>query len=422
MSSVWSEAASTFGRLGFRVAELTTAPEIVTNALFDPAGALRCEGAILAAALGPHGLAILAAKLAADSGLLRAVVVKEQLVDDLPARQVAALEASLLALPFTALHDPVAAASGVGKRAAAFGDALVGYGAPFSAPLLAMLAPSARFRFDVAEQRRLSVDPVFGFPLAAAVPRGERNGGSVSISRYSPAWGDQQPSSISSMLSEIGDLENQPEASIAVQRIVGHDGVSRYVVALSGMRNLASTADPEDLIGATAAMVDARTNYVTCVREALDTELVPVGAQVLLVGHSQGGIVAMDLAGDPAFNGARVRVAQVIAAGSPISSKEVAPGSGTRVLSIENVNDIVTHLDAADPSARHQSIDRLVYRFAVDEHDVVANHDVRLYSREAAALNDSPNPLMIDVQADLRPFLEGSATTTVFTMHDRPTG
>jgi len=422
MSSVWSEAASTLGRLGYRVAELTMAPQIVTNAVFDPAGALRCEMGILAAAVGPHGLATLAARLAADSVLLRAVVVKEQLVDDLPARQVAALEASLLALPFSALHDPGAAVSSVGRRAMALGDALVGYGAPFTTPLLEMMAPSARFRFDVAAHRPLSVDPVFGIPLAAAVPRSERDGGSVSISRYSPTWGRQPPSSISSMLGEIGDLENQSEASIAVQRIVGHDGVARYLVVLSGMRNLASTQDPEDLMGATAATVDTRTNYVTCVREALDTVLVPVGAQVLLVGHSQGGIVAMDLAGDPAFNGGRVRVAQVIAAGSPISSKEVAPGSGTRVLSIENVNDIVTHLDAADPQAQHQSVDRLVYRFAVDEHDVVANHDVRLYSREAAALTDSPNPLMIDVQADVQPFLEGTATTTVFTLHDRPTG
>ena len=100
----------------------------------------------------------------------------------------------------------------------------------------------------------------------------------------------------------------------------------------------------------------------------------------------------------------------------------MAAGSGTRVLSIENVNDIVTHLDAVDTSTNHQSVDRLIYRFAVDEHDVVANHDVRLYSREAAVLADSPNPLMIDVQTDLQPFLEGSATTTVFTLHDRPTG
>ena len=112
---------------------------------------------------------------------------------------------------------------------------------------------------------------------------------------------------------------------------------------------------------------------------------------------------------------------QVVAAGSPISSKPVAPGSGTRVLSIENVNDIVTHLDAADPPVSHQSLERLTYRFADDEHDIVASHSVSLYARQAAGLADSPNPLMIGVQAGLRPFMGGRATTTVFTMHDRLT-
>jgi hypothetical protein len=91
------------------------------------------------------------------------------------------------------------------------------------------------------------------------------------------------------------------------------------------------------------------------------------------------------------------------------------------VLSIENVNDIVTHLDAADPPATRQSLQRLTYRFADDEHDIVGSHSVSLYARQAAALAASPNPLMIGVQAGLRPFMEGAATTTVFTMHDRIT-
>jgi hypothetical protein len=51
----------------------------------------------------------------------------------------------------------------------------------------------------------------------------------------------------------------------------------------------------------------------------------------------------------------------------------------------------------------------------------VRSHDVALYAREAASLADSPNPLMVAVQADLRPFLTGSASTTVFAMHDRLT-
>jgi hypothetical protein len=64
----------------------------------------------------------------------------------------------------------------------------------------------------------------------------------------------------------------------------------------------------------------------------------------------------------------------------------------------------------------------LTYRFAVDEHKLVANHDVRLYSRQAEVLADSPNRLMIGVRAGLRPFLEGSTTTTVFAIHDRLVG
>jgi hypothetical protein len=425
MASVWAEAAATIGRLGFRVADLALTAEIVTNAVFDPAGAARCETAILDAAIGPHGLAMLAAALAADAALLRAVVAKEQLVDDFPIRQLAALEAALVSLPLTALRDPVRAARVTAQRAVALANAFAGYGAPFTTPLLEMFAPSDRFRFDVMMRRPVSVDPVLGLPLSAAVPASERDGGSVSISRYLPAWGGQPPSSIARVLSEIGDLESQPEASVTVQRVVGHDGVARYVVALSGMRHIVSTPDPEDLVGAVGAVVAARTNYTTCVREALDASLVPVGAQVLLVGHSQGGIVAMDLAGDPGFNGARVRVVQVVATGSPISSKSVAPGSRTRILSIENANDIVTHLDAVDPpddTPDQQSVDCVVYRFAADEHDVIANHDVRLYSRQAEVLSDSPNPLMIGVRARLRPFFEGSATTTVFTMHDRLVG
>ncbi|HEY0868831.1 MAG TPA: hypothetical protein VGD55_00390 [Acidothermaceae bacterium] len=422
MSSVWAEAAATMARLGFRVADLAVTAEIVSNAVFDPAGAARCETAILDAAVGPHGLAMLAMKLAADAALLRAVVAKEQLVDDFPIRQLVALEASLVTLPLTAIRDPARATRVTAQRAVTLADASVGYVAPFTTPLLETFAPSARFRFDAMMRRPVSADPVFGLPLGAALPASERDGGSVSISRYLPAWGGAPPSSNSAVLNEVGDLENQPDASVAVQRVVGRDGVARYVVALSGMRHIVSTPDPEDLVGALGAVVGTHTNYTTCVREALDTALVPIGAQVLLVGHSQGGIVAMDLAGDPGFNGERVRVVQVVAAGSPISSKSVAPGSRTRVLSIENVNDIVTQLDAVDPPAGHPSIDRLVYRFAVDEHDVMANHDVRLYSRQAEELSDSPNPLMIGVQAGLRPFLEGSTTTTVFTMHDRLVG
>jgi hypothetical protein len=421
MSSVWREAGASVARIGFHVASLAGSSELLANAMFDPVGATRSEAGILRAAVGPRGLTTLAAELEVDSVLLKAVIAKEQYVDDLPLHQLAAVERWLVSLPLALAIDPARALRDGTRDTAALANAITGYAAPHTQALLELFAPSLGFRFEVAEHRPLSVDPFFGVPLAPLVPTSERTGGSVSISRYAPTWGGRPAPSLGSMLDRVGDLEDQPAASIAVQRVVGADGIARYVVELSGMRRMTNTSDPEDLLGSVAAVVRTTTNYTTCVREAIDAALVPRGAEVLLVGHSEGGIVAMDLAGDPAFNGGRVRVTQVVAAGSPIRSKPVAPGSGTRVLSIENVNDIVTHLDAADPPATHQSVERLIYRFADDEHDIVGSHSVSLYAREAAGLADSPNPLLIGVQADLRPFMGGSATTTVFTLHDRLT-
>jgi pimeloyl-ACP methyl ester carboxylesterase len=178
--------------------------------------------------------------------------------------------------------------------------------------------------------------------------------------------------------------------------------------------------DPQDLLGAAAAEAGTSTGYTRCVRLALDAARVPSGAEVVLAGHSQGGIVAMDLAGDPGFNGGRVRVAQVIAAGSPISSKAVALGTGTRVFNVENVNDVVAHLDAVESPTAHQSVEKLTYRFAIDEHSTGRTHDVSLYAQQLRRLADSPNPLLAHVNADLQPYLSGSVTTTVLDVCDEP--
>ena len=238
----WPESVSTWPALA-------GSSELLASAIFDPMGAARAEAGILRAAVGPHGLAALGASLAVDSVLLRAVVAKEQYVDDLPVHQVAALERWLVTLPMELALDPARALRDGTRDTSALANAIVGYAAPHTQTLLELFAPSLRFRFDVAEHRPLSVDPVFGAPLAPLIPRSERMGGSVSISRYTPAWGARPAPSIGSMLDRVGDLEDQPAASIAVQRVVGTDGIARYVVVLSGMRRMTNTADPEDLLG-----------------------------------------------------------------------------------------------------------------------------------------------------------------------------
>ncbi len=420
MSAVWAEAAHTMARLGLGVAELAASHELVVNAVFDPVGASRAEAAILAAAVGPAGLVALGARMATDSLLLTALVEKERLVDNFPLRQLMDVEKWCAMLPVTFAIDPRRTMVDGGRRFAALGDALPGYLSPFAEPLLAAFAPSPVFRRDVALGRPVSVDPVLGLPMRSLVASSDAHPGGVSISRYSPDWTDKPPASMAEMLDRVADLENFDGALIAVQRIVGSDGVARFLVVLPGLRHFAPSRDPQDLLGAAAAEAGTATGYTRCVRLALDAARVPSGAEVVLTGHSQGGIVAMDLAGDPSFNGGRVRVAQVIAAGSPISSKAVAPGTPTRVFNVESVNDIVTHLDVVESPTAHQSVEKLTYRFAIDEHDPGRTHDVSLYSRQLRRLADSPNPLLSRVNADLQPYLSGSVTTTVFDVRDEP--
>lgn len=416
MSSVWNEAARAMAGLGYRVAALAAAPGLFADAVFDPGGALRAERAIIESAAGRGGLAATAASLALDAVLLKAVVAKEKLVDDLPVHQLLGVESWLVTLPVAMVVDPRSAARRGLASFAALGDALPGYAAPYSETIFGTLAPSWRFRADVLGRRPFVHDPVFGLPVASAIALGGRGAGAVMPSPATPAWANEAAPSIEEMLRRVGDLEGAPAASLAVQRVAGSDGVVRAVVFLPGMRHGGFAPDPQDLPGAAAAMVAPATAYTRCVREALDAAGVPRGADVVLVGHSEGGLAAMDLAGNPSFNGGRVHVRQVVAAGSPISSKVALPG--TRVFELDNANDIVTHLDAVETPTTHQRVDRLTYRFALDEHDVVRTHAVDLYADQMASLAGSPNPLLATMTADLRPFFSGNATTAVFTLAD----
>lgn len=380
MSRVWETAATSLARQAVSVAALATQPCVATNAVFDPIGAARAEMAILAAAAVPHGLAAMSAKFAVDGVALEAVVCKEEFVDDFPVRELAAFDRWLSTAALRFPFDPAGVWRDGNARVGALGDAGIGYLSPFLEPVLSLIAPSGRFRSDVAAGRPLRVDPLFGLPLALVGALAPEGPGYVAASPLRPAWADSAIGSLGSAMRRVGDLEHTSSADLAVERVVAADGTTRWVVELPGMRHMGVSSDPEDLTGSVAAMASPATAYTRSVAQALDASGVPRGAPVLLVGHSEGGIVAMDLAGDPMFNGGRVRVTHVVAAGSPISSKSVAPGSGTVVLSVENVNDVVTHLDAV-AAAPEQSVERRRQRF--DERVNLGRRDEQHLRRRA---------------------------------------
>jgi hypothetical protein len=91
------------------------------------------------------------------------------------------------------------------------------------------------------------------------------------------------------------------------------------------------------------------------------------------------------------------------------------------VLSVENVNDVVTHLDGLDSMAVTQSPYRLTYQYSDDEHGAGRNHAATGYAGHMHLLATSPNPLMREFQTSVQPYLwsaPGATSTAVFTLTD----
>jgi hypothetical protein len=176
--------------------------------------------------------------------------------------------------------------------------------------------------------------------------------------------------------------------AIQVQR-VGQEPDARYIVYLPG------TDDMGPVPGPGGPVRDMETNYQLIggmdsaygrgVQQAmLDAGL--EGKDVMLVGHSQGGMVSASLAADPEFT-RHFTVQHVVTAGSPTAQVEALP-SGTYALHLENRGDAVPLLDGEDnPDQPH----RTTVLFDEGTYDLVGNHSLDHYVDGAAAADASTN-------------------------------
>jgi alpha-beta hydrolase superfamily lysophospholipase len=351
-----------------------TDADLVASAALDPVGFARVEAAVLAAVAGPHGLAVVAGRLEQHGLALRAAVVRYATADRLTGdvrevRHWAEGAAAAMLLPLVAL----AAVSPVGMAAGAFalhdggahrlGELLaehpglteeVAGAAPtfvgaatslalgplwlpadgvFSATTGSSLAPqsleeAARLlallypRTDPAVFSR-GTDPA---PAARAVPHGVGDLVEALLHRDALARGDAQ-----------GEID---------VRRVSWDGHTSWVVDLPGTKDwqLDPRSRPHlnDLATNLTTMAGDPSPRVAGLTRALELAGVAAGEPVVLVGHSQGGLVAVRAAEDYAASG-RFTVTHVVTAGSPVARMAVPPG--VQLLSLENRADLVPRLD-----------------------------------------------------------------------------
>ncbi|MFJ3958813.1 hypothetical protein [Arthrobacter sp. NPDC090010] len=117
-----------------------------------------------------------------------------------------------------------------------------------------------------------------------------------------------------------------------------------YIVSIPGTESWdRQTGDnPLDLTGNLTSVANGESTATKSIELALDQAGIPRDAPVLLVGHSQGGIIAADLASNDEFTD-KYNVTNLITYGSPIDSVSVP--DNIDAVAIQHDKDVVPRLD-----------------------------------------------------------------------------
>jgi pimeloyl-ACP methyl ester carboxylesterase len=134
--------------------------------------------------------------------------------------------------------------------------------------------------------------------------------------------------------------------TVRVERVAGADGRTAWIVDIPGTHRWSPVAgtDPFDLTSDVATLAGRPSAAGATVVQALRHAGARPGEPVLLAGHSLGGMVAAQLAADPAVR-REFHITHVVTAGSPIALADI-PGT-IHVLSLEHDDDLVPRLDGA---------------------------------------------------------------------------
>ena len=433
-----------------RVLEVSTDPALVATWAVAPAPAVVAEGALARALAGPSGLAGCALRVGALGAALRSAAQLYRTGDAVAAQVVRRLVgfggsvlplglggavAGTLALgpqTWPGLAADAARLFGLFAERAGAGDALgaalpsalrtvaVTLG-PLAGPLGLLLAGAIP-----ADQRRLigllaragAVTPIFAETARVRAEVGAAHAGRASsgladlltrTASLSAAPSDV-PGSTSTAAGQVG--------TIRVDRVTGADGARSWVVMIPGTRRWSPQAGSQPFdVTADIHALDGRT---TAVAALVSTGLRRCGARpdepVLLVGHSLGGIVAAQVATDPAVR-QQVTVTHVVTAGSPIGATPVPVG--VRVLSLEHVEDAVPWAEGARNPDRPGWV---TVRAPSGTHPAGA-HELTRYAETAAKVEASHDPGLVRARGELTGCLDrpGATSTTWLVTGERMT-
>ncbi|MET9801021.1 hypothetical protein [Streptomyces sp. NPDC006368] len=197
--------------------------------------------------------------------------------------------------------------------------------------------------WQIATGEALHADPWFGISARHLAAFDDGEGAAVPVT-----LDEEDRRSLAERGSLMGFLHNidllRTDGRILIQDVRGPDGVLRHVLQAPGMAPGKPRNDsPQDFVGAWSNLFDPESPYTRGILLAIDEYGLPEGADLAMIGHSEGGIALMNLAQNSEFC-RRFRVTHVVAVGSPIDNKRPADPR-TWVASVTNQHDLVPTLD-----------------------------------------------------------------------------
>lgn len=301
------------------------APSVVSSAALDPIGFARFELELLSALDGWRGLSWAGVECGAIDAELRLAAAAYEGVDRVG----------------TSVQDLVLGALTAGPALSGGAAALAATGNPLSAAE-AVIARDPQLADVVVTA--LGV-PALLTTIGKRVPDGHGVLRHAGVDRRGVAG--RPPRRLTDVLRDLSQRNGDAaHGEIDVRILSMPDGSRRAIVDITGTKSWdpLPTHDVTSLTTNGRALVGDRTAYEDGVLAAMRRAGVRRGDKVMLVGHSEGGMVAVTAARDASASG-EFDVTHVVTAGSPIGRTAASLPRRVQLLALENSRDVVPHLD-----------------------------------------------------------------------------